>query len=154
MINHSKASGRKSELILKKDSILKLIATHGYNVGFGAKKHFATYDIIEKVPEWIGFVSIAYGILSLKYSNSIISEYVPCLLTIFGVVSLYSSSYLHTKDDYEKIGKQLTSIYSKLQSIYYKIKESNEEGFKDELDSAGKLMKEFHAKYDKTNLFQ
>ncbi len=129
---------------MKKESILKLIATHGYNVGFGAKKHFATYDIIEKVPGWIGFISIVYGILSLKYSNSFLSEHVPCFLTIFGVISLYASFYLHTKDDYEKVGKKLTAIYSKLQSLYYEIKESNEEGFKDELDSADKLMEEFY----------
>ena len=51
---------------------------------------------------------------------------------------------MHTKDDYEKVGKKLTAIYSKLQIIYYKIRESNEEGFKDELDNVDKLVEEFY----------
>lgn len=29
---------------MTQSEMLKLIARHGYNVGFGAKKNFATYD--------------------------------------------------------------------------------------------------------------
>ncbi len=32
---------------MTQSEMLKLIARHGYNVGFGAKKNFATYDLIE-----------------------------------------------------------------------------------------------------------
>ena len=35
---------------MDKNTLLKMIAETGYNVGFGAKKHFATYDIVEKAP--------------------------------------------------------------------------------------------------------
>ena len=129
---------------MKKGSILSLIATHGYNVGFGAKKHFATFDIIEKVPGWIGFISIAYGIISLKYSDSFFSEHVPCFLTIFGVVSLYVSFYLNQKDDYEEVGKRLTSIYFKLQAVYLGIKESTKDDFDEELKLVEALMDEYH----------
>lgn len=34
---------------MRRDDLLKHIADTGYNVGFGAKKHFATYDITDKV---------------------------------------------------------------------------------------------------------
>ena len=128
---------------MKKESILNLIATHGYNVGFGAKKHFATFDIIEKVPGWIGFISIAYGIISLKYSDSFFSEHVPCFLTVFGVASLYISFYLHKKDDYEDVGKQLTSIYFKLQSLYLGVKEATADNFDEELKLVETLMDEY-----------
>jgi signal transduction histidine kinase len=60
------------------------------------------------------------------------------------VASLYISFYLHTKDDYEKVGKQLTLIYSNLQSSYHEILESTKEEFKDELKNIEKLIEEFH----------
>lgn len=52
---------------MDKDGLLKSIAEMGYNVGFGAKKHFATYDIVQKVPGAIGFVSMAIGIFALIF---------------------------------------------------------------------------------------
>ena len=33
---------------MKRDDLLKCIAETGYNVGFGAKKNLATYDLVEK----------------------------------------------------------------------------------------------------------
>ena len=47
---------------MNKLDLLKSIAEKGYDVGFGAKKHFATYDIIEKTPGLISFSSMAFGI--------------------------------------------------------------------------------------------
>jgi len=35
---------------MKKDLFLKEVAESGYNIGYAAKKHFATYDIVEKAP--------------------------------------------------------------------------------------------------------
>ena len=84
------------------------------------------------------------GNYNCRSSNSFMAEHVPCFLTIFGVVSLYISFYLHTKDDYEKVGKQLTSIYSKLQSSYHEIQESTTEDLKHELKDIEKLIEEFH----------
>ncbi|MDD2815100.1 MAG: hypothetical protein PHP00_05095 [Thiotrichaceae bacterium] len=49
----------------KEDLLIKSIADTGYNVGFGAKKHFATYDIVEKMPGFINFISIVFGIYAL-----------------------------------------------------------------------------------------
>ncbi|MEK4057362.1 hypothetical protein MHB84_27645 [Paenibacillus sp. FSL F4-0087] len=50
---------------MNKDELLKLIATSGYNVYFGAKNHFATYDIIEKVPRAIALLGLLIGIWQL-----------------------------------------------------------------------------------------
>ena len=52
---------------MTKQDLLKNIADTAYNVGFGAKKHFATYDITAKVPGFIGFVSTAVGVFGLVF---------------------------------------------------------------------------------------
>ena len=50
---------------MNKSNLLMSIAETGYNVGFGAKKHFATYDIVQKAPGWIAFVSFVVGVSAL-----------------------------------------------------------------------------------------
>ena len=35
---------------MDRDGLLRSIAETGYNVGFGAKKNFATHDIVQKAP--------------------------------------------------------------------------------------------------------
>lgn len=102
---------------MDKDGLLKSIAETGYNVGFGAKKHFATYDIIEKMPGIIGFLSIAIGVYSLVFEA--LSAKVPSAsLTVAGVCSLYISFYEHRKFEYEKVGKELTQLFIQLRSLY------------------------------------
>lgn len=38
---------------MTQDGLLKLIAESGYNIGYAAKKHLATFDIVEKVPLYL-----------------------------------------------------------------------------------------------------
>ena len=129
---------------MDRNEALKLIATHGYNVGYGGKKHFATYDIIEKIPGAISFASIAFGILSLKYFSEELAGHVSVALTIFGVVSLYISFYSNQKERYQEVGSQITRIYSDLQSIYLTLK-SNNSDIDTELEKARNLMSEFYS---------
>lgn len=107
---------------MNKDDALKLVATHGYNVGYGAKKHFSTYDIVEKIPGLIGFISIAFGVLSLKYFDQALESHASVVLTLFGVVSLYISFYLRDKEKYKATGTEITKFYSQLHSVYLNIK--------------------------------
>ncbi len=53
---------------MTQSEMLKLIARHGYNVGFGAK-NFATYDLICKASGWISFISLAVGVFALFISS-------------------------------------------------------------------------------------
>jgi hypothetical protein len=100
---------------MDKDGLLKSIAETGYNVGFGAKKHFATYDIVEKGPGWIGFLSLAVGVFGLIYEQ--LSTKTPsAILIIAGIVSLYVSFY--RAGEYERVGKELTTIYNGLRDLY------------------------------------
>lgn len=105
---------------MNKDALLRTIAETGYNVGFGAKKHFATYDIVEKLPGWIGFVSLSIGIFSLVFDQ--LSAKVPSAsLAVAGVAGLYISLYDHRKMEYERVGKELTRIYNELRTLYRQV---------------------------------
>nr|WP_314428783.1 SLATT domain-containing protein [uncultured Brevundimonas sp.] len=105
---------------MDKDSLLRSIAEMGYNVGFGAKKHFATYDIVENVPGVIGFISIAIGILSLVF-EPLSTKLLSACLTIAGVLVLYINLFDHCKDDYEKTGRALTVLFNRLRDLYRQV---------------------------------
>jgi hypothetical protein len=106
---------------MNKDSLLKLIATTGYNVGFGAKKHFATLDMVEKLPGWIGLASLAAGILSL-FVPQFEDKFVTAAFTIIGVASITFNTYNDSKDQYVKNGKALTASFHELRVLYETVK--------------------------------
>lgn len=95
--------------------LLRSIAETGYNVGFGAKKHFATFDIVEKGPSWIGFISITSGVFALIFEQ--LSAKVPsAMLVVAGIVALYISFYRSA--EYERVGKELTQVFNELRDLY------------------------------------
>ncbi len=102
---------------MDKDALLRTIAETGYNVGFGAKKHFATFDIVDKAPGLIGFVSLAIGIFSLVFEQ--LSAKLPsACLAVAGVCGLYITFYDHKKGDYDRVGKELTRLFNELRDLY------------------------------------
>lgn len=106
---------------MNKAELLKYIAETGYNVGFGAKKNFATYDLIEKMPGWIGFISTAVGILGLVV-DVLSTKLVSAIFVIIGICGLYISFYDRDKNRYETAGKELTKLFNELKSLYYDVK--------------------------------
>ncbi|AVQ12516.1 Uncharacterized protein XB16_2190 [Leptospira santarosai] len=108
---------------MTKEDLLKNIAEMGYNVGYGAKVHFSTYDIVEKVPGAIGFISFVIGILSL-FIDFLTTKYLSAILTILGIVSVLLSLYNKEKSNYEKVGSRLTNLFNELKILYYNVKES------------------------------
>lgn len=100
---------------MDKERLLKTIAEKGYDVAFGAKKTFATYDIVEKGPGWVGLISSAVGIFALIYDP--LSAKVPsAILLVAGIASLYLSFY--RAEEYEKAANKLLSQYNRLKSLY------------------------------------
>jgi hypothetical protein len=100
---------------MNKDRLLRTIAETGYNVGFGARKTFATFDIASKAPGWIGFASFAIGTFALF--TELLSEKVPsALLLIAGVASLYFGFY--QTGDYEKTANKLLQLHNRLRDLY------------------------------------
>ncbi|TGM23610.1 SLATT domain-containing protein [Leptospira selangorensis] len=77
---------------MNKKDLLKNIAESAYNIGFGAKVHFSTFDIVDKIPGFIGFLSLSIGILALFipiFSAKLLSG----SLIILGIISLLIDRY-------------------------------------------------------------
>ncbi len=102
-----------------KDELLKTIAETGYNIGFGARKTFATLDIAEKGPGWIGLISFAVGTFAL-YIDELSAKLPSAILLIAGVASLYMGFY--RASDYEPTAKQLLGLQNKLRDLYRSVK--------------------------------
>lgn len=101
-------------------SLLKNIAETGYNVGFGGRKHWATYDIVEKVPGFIGFLGTAVGIFALVY-DSLSAKNISATMAMIGIIGIYISVYDSKKAEYEKSAIELTKIYNGLRDLYRKV---------------------------------
>jgi len=110
---------------MKKDDLLKHIAETAYNVGFGAKKHFATYDIVDKTPGLISFSSMAFGIYALAF-NGLSSNFLSASFIILGIIGLYISFYDSKKSNYERVGKELTKLFNELRKLYIHTKSADE----------------------------
>lgn len=110
---------------MNKSDLLRCIAEKGYDVGFGAKKHFATHDIIEKIPGFISFFSMAFGIYALVV-KSLSTELISATVILFGVMGLYINMYNHKKGDYEKTGIALTQLFNELKRLYFQVKNLGE----------------------------
>lgn len=100
---------------MDKDRLLKAIAEKGYDVVYGVKKTFATYDIVSKGPGWIGFISSAVGVIALIY-DPLSAKFPSAILVIAGIASLYLSFY--RGDEYEKAANAQLVLYNKLKSLY------------------------------------
>lgn len=108
---------------MNKSDLLKSIAQKGYDVGFGAKKHFATYDIIEKTPGFISFISMAVGVYALVI-KSLSAELISATFIVLGIVGLYINLSDHKKAEYEKSGSALTKHFNELKALYIEVKGS------------------------------
>jgi hypothetical protein len=125
-------------------SLLGKIADTAYNVGFGAKKHFATYDIVEKAPGWIGFISLAVGVFAL-FVDVLATKHISAILIVLGISGLLINAYSDTKQKYEETGKRLTALFKKLKGIYFSVKASSKTNFDEEINELNRIEEEFCA---------
>lgn len=131
---------------MNKEELLKLIATRGYNVYFGAKKHFATYDIIEKLPRAIALLGLLIGIWQLWRPDFSYSQLISFLLIVSSVYSYTITQYDGEKQNYEIVGKQLTDIHNDLHRLYLNVKSSNASVFPDQEAELEDLMASYNDK--------
>ena len=92
------------------------IARAGYDVGFGSKKHFATYDLIEKAPGWLALISLAGGIWAL-FVPAMESKHLAALFILFAFITFYINQYTPEKDLYRDRGVALIKIYHQLGAL-------------------------------------
>lgn len=100
---------------MDKPRLLRTIAEKGYDVLFGVKKTFATYDIVGKGPGWIGFISSAIGVFALIY-DPLSAKFPSAILVIAGIASLYLSFY--RAEEYEKAANKQLALYNRLKTLY------------------------------------
>lgn len=107
---------------MNKEELQKLIASHGYNVYFGAKKHFATYDIVEKLPRFIALLGVFIGVIQLWKPYLPYGEYISLLLVFGGIYAYTITQYDGEKEKYEQVGKELVDIHNGLKTLYLTVK--------------------------------
>ena len=110
---------------MDKQSLLRYIAETAYNVGIGAKKSFATYDIVDKVPGVIGFLSMGVGVFAL-FTPWLSTQHMSATLIVFGILALYISFYNANKEKYADAGKKLTEVFNELKTLYFSVKDNSD----------------------------
>ncbi|HCD6892481.1 TPA: SLATT domain-containing protein, partial [Klebsiella pneumoniae] len=125
-----------------KNDLLNHIASAGYNVGFGAKKTFATFDIVSKLPGWIGIISLAVSVLGL-YMDEMSSKNISAIFIILSIGSLYINFYDGDKSKYEEAGKRQTDIFRKIERLYYDAKSESQPDSAKYIQELEVLMQDF-----------
>lgn len=128
---------------MKKEDLLKQIADAAYNVGFGAKKHFATYDMIEKTPGLIAFSSMAVGIFGLVI-DMLSTKFLSATFLVLGIVGFYIERYNADKVEYAEKGTILTKLFNELKILYFKVKSSNVDDFSSDEEELNNILDRYY----------
>lgn len=110
---------------MHKELLLRDIAASGYNIGYAAKKHLATYDIVEKAPGWISILSFGFGVLALvlpQLNNNVLAAF----LLIVAYAVFYFNSYQDGRAEYAKVGSRLTTIFTSLRALLFEVESRSE----------------------------
>lgn len=126
---------------MNKENLLKTISETGYNVGFGAKKHYATYDIVQKAPGIIGFLGITVGIFSLIF-DSLAAKIPSATLTVLGVIGVYVGSRQYRKTEYEAAGTKLTQLFNQLRDLCRRVEDGGD--IEKSFDELKKIEQEYY----------
>jgi hypothetical protein len=108
---------------MTKQDLLKRIADTGYNVGFGAKRHFATYDMTAKIPGLIGFISTGVGVFGLVF-DILTAKALSAAFIVLGIMGICITLYDHKKEKYADAGTKLTNLFNRLKVLYFNVKDS------------------------------
>lgn len=107
---------------MKRQALLRLIAETGYNVGYAAKKHLATYDIVEKMPGWVSFFSAAAGVCAL-FIPWFEQKWLAAAFLIIAIGAQSIALYDKEKAKYAEAGGRLTGKLHDLRMLYQSVKE-------------------------------
>lgn len=131
---------------MQKEKFLKNVAEHGYNVYFGAKKHFATYDIVEKVPGWIALITLCIGIWQIYAPTFTYSKEVSLVIIVASVIALQINQYAANKELYKDNGNALIKIHNDLKDLYLQVQSSqNPTVDQTHQDTLQKLLEQYYA---------
>lgn len=106
---------------MEQNDLLKHIAETGYNVGYTAKLHFSSYEMIEKIPGLISIISMVFGIYALAYEG-LSTKFISSTLLVLGIIGLYVSLRNGDKSDYQTKGIVLTNLFNDLKYLVNEVK--------------------------------
>ncbi|MBM7554444.1 SLATT domain-containing protein [Thalassobacillus pellis] len=133
---------------MDRNSLLKSIAIKGYDIGFGAKKHFATFDMACKVPNFIALGTLTAGVVQLGFEiPGLISKILSVLLISIGIASIFINHYADKKQEYVDAGVTINTIYQELRNLYFKVqgtREDDEERLEEHEQAYNELIKRFN----------
>lgn len=105
---------------MDRDVLRKRIASVAYNVIFGAKLHFATYDIVGKVPTLFGIATTSFGIYTFAFPNKF-TQFVSFVFIVLGLCVWHLNSYTKDRDRYAERGSKLTGMFNNLRALTEKL---------------------------------
>lgn len=129
---------------MNKDLLLQSLAENGYNVSFGARKNFATFDIVEKMPGFISLIGLIIGVIQIYFDNLIYSGLISVLLICASIIGLTISVYNPDKERYRERGDELIQLHNQLRGLYYEVKSINKEEYQDEINRMDQIMSVFY----------
>lgn len=132
---------------MDKKQIQHHIARVAYNVWYGAKLNFWTYDIVIKLPPYVSFFSLVIGILGLSYlemGEGLVKFMSVCIL-IMGVISFYVERF--DADKYKAMGVKNNNQRNELHILY---EEMNSTESRDKWGQIEERVKEIEKDYSDT----
>ncbi|SFS83904.1 SLATT domain-containing protein [Paenibacillus sp. BC26] len=130
---------------MTKDFLMRSLAENGYNVSFGARKHFATYDIVEKIPGFIALISLLIGVWQVYLPKYQYSTEVSLGLIFLSIIALSITLYNSEKDKYKDVGSQLVNLHNRLKNLYYNVQGSNGTDFTSEEAEMEQIMNSYYS---------
>ncbi|WP_158513276.1 SLATT domain-containing protein [Aeromonas hydrophila] len=127
---------------MEKKQLKHDIAELAYNVTYGANLHFATFDIVSKLPGLIGFSSLSFGIAGLVFE--ITTNLTSIVFILLSIAALFIAMYEPNKMLYHKRGAHLNSVAGKLLAIYRDVDLPNAQ-LEDLTDEYQRIKDEFYS---------
>ncbi|MGG0052304.1 SLATT domain-containing protein [Bacillus atrophaeus] len=108
---------------MDKRTIKKSIAQTAYNIGFGGKKHFLTYDIYRVFPRLISILTTIIGVfqLSIWYesiNNEKGKDFFSISIIAIGIIGLVLDLISDNKEKYNLAGRELLDYFNELRDMY------------------------------------
>ncbi|WP_313384570.1 SLATT domain-containing protein [Chishuiella sp.] len=128
---------------MNNDKLKNHIAKTAYNVGFGAKKNFASFDIVNNLNEYISILSMIIGVLALVF-EIFNAKVISATLLIFGIIGLYINKFDKGVAEYEKYGVLYLKLYNQLHLLYNKVDASDDILRKEILEEVEHIDEEFY----------
>ncbi|WP_157824443.1 SLATT domain-containing protein [Moritella sp. Urea-trap-13] len=111
---------------MSEQTIKKQIAREFYNVIYGAKLNFSSFDICEKLPSIISLLSLSIGVFGLGF-KAFNSTALSVFLLIVGIIGIMLKPRELQKEAYCEVGVKLTGISKKLELLHSNVNEADEE---------------------------